>query len=190
MEFAEGNFGMIQGALDFHNDDDGARDDDRVLGRQTGQEPINYRFNWVNEPSVIYYTSDGSTPVKVDCDAPAGVSRCYNNQGPRRPGEVLQITALGVHDVKWFSEDIKGNRSAVKSQRFLIAADQENGGVSGNGAADAGAEPRQPGVVRRVHAGRRPRDYTASTTANVISTAGDGERCRCPTRARRPRAGS
>ena len=37
---------------------------------------------------------------------------------------------------------------------------------------DALADARRAGVVRRVHAGRRP-DYTASTTANVISTAGD-----------------
>ena len=34
------------------------------------------------------------------------------------------------------------------------------------------ADARHAGDVRRVHAGRA-KDYTASTTANVISTAGD-----------------
>ncbi|HEX6657161.1 MAG TPA: M14 family metallopeptidase, partial [Ilumatobacter sp.] len=173
MEFAEGNFGMIQGALDYHHDTTAPETTIEYSAAQTGSEPIDYRFNWVNEPSVIYYTTDGSTPVKINCEEPAtGATRCYNNQGPRRPGEVLRISALGVHDVKWFSEDIKGNRSAVKSQRFLIAADQEDGGVSGTvsptlslslgAAATFGAFT--PGI---------PKDYTASTTANVISTAGD-----------------
>ena len=40
-------------------------------------------------------------------------------------------------------------------------------------AGDAVADARRARVVRRVHAGRRRRPYTASTTANVISTAGD-----------------
>jgi len=173
MEFAEGNYGMIQGALEYHEDTTPPETTIEYSAAQTGSEPIDFRFNWVTEPSVIYYTTDGSTPVKIDCEnPPAGSTRCYNNQGPRRPGEVLTISELGVHDVKWFSEDIKGNREAIKSQRFLIAADQEDGDVSGNvpatlglslgGAASFGAFT--PGV---------PRDYTASTTANVVSTAGD-----------------
>ena len=97
MEFAEGNFGMIQGALEYHKDVTRAGDDDRVLGRADGPEPIDFRFNWVNEPSVIYYTTDGSTPVKVDCDAaarrvallqepgPAPSRRGAPDQRPRRP---------------------------------------------------------------------------------------------------------
>ncbi len=40
------------------------------------------------------------------------------------------------------------------------------------GAGDAVADARRPGVVRGVHAGL-DKDYTASTSANVISTAGD-----------------
>ena len=95
---------------------------------QTGGEPINFKFNWVGEPSVIYYTTDGSTPVKVaDCDAPTGATKCYNGQGPRRPGEVLTLSAPGAYNVKWFSEDLKGNREAVKTQRLLVAADDADG---------------------------------------------------------------
>ena len=109
--------------------------------------------------------------MKVNCDAPAGASRCYNNQGPRRPGEVLRISALGVHDVKWFSEDIKGNREAVKTQRFLIAADQENGTPGGNVPATLSLGLGTPATSGRSPG--RPKDYKAGTTASVISTAGN-----------------
>ena len=46
------------------------------------------------------------------------------------------------------------------------------GGVGRHGPGDAGADARHAGDVRRVHAGLA-KDYTASTTATVISTAGD-----------------
>jgi hypothetical protein len=175
MEFAEGNFGMIQGALEYHNDSTPPQTTIEYSAAQTGSQPINFRFNWVGEPSVIYYTTDGSAPTKIDCDAPPATgTRCYNNQGPRMPGEVLTISALGVHDVKWMSVDIKGNQEAVQTQRLLIAADQEDGTVSGNVPATlslslgipAAFGPFTPGVDD---------DYTASTTANVISTAGDAK---------------
>ena len=45
--------------------------------------------------------------------------------------------------------------------------------VGGDRAGDAVADARRTRLVRRVHPGRRRRTYTASTTANVISTAGD-----------------
>jgi hypothetical protein len=68
--------------------------------------------------------------------------------------------------------DIKGNQSAVKSQRLLVAADDAEGGVGGSVPATlsltlgtpAAFAPFVPGVAR---------DYTASTVARVISTAGD-----------------
>ena len=97
MEFAEGNFGMIQGALEYHNDATAPETTIEYSAAQTGGEPIDFRFNWVNEPSVIYYTTDGSTPVKVDCNAharrvallpepgPAPSRRGAPAQRPRRP---------------------------------------------------------------------------------------------------------
>ena len=87
MEFAEGNFGMIQGALDYHKDATAPETTIEYSAAQTGSEPINFRFNWVNEPSVIYYTTDGSTPVKVDCDAPPAcraVTTTRARAGPAR----------------------------------------------------------------------------------------------------------
>jgi hypothetical protein len=172
MEFAEGNFGEIQAALEYHNDVTAPVTAIEYSSAQTSGDPINFKFNWVGEPAVIYYTTDGTTPQKVaDCAAPTGASKCYNGQGPRRPGEVLTLSTLGAYTVKWFSEDLKGNREAVKTQRLLVAADDESGTPSGTvpatlsltlGQSTAFA-PFTPGV---------PKDYTAGTIANVISTAG------------------
>jgi len=145
-----------------------------MTGPDDSPTPIRTTFEFVNEPSVIYYTTDGSTPVKVDCNAAPGASRCYQNQGPRRPGEVLRISALGVHDVKWFSEDIKGNRSAVKTQRVLIAADQETSTPGGTVPATLSLSLGTAATFGAFTPGV-PRDYNASTTANVISTAGDAK---------------
>ena len=109
------------------------------------------------------------------CDnLPAGGStRCYNSQGPRRPGEVLTLATPGAYTVKWSSVDMKGNVEPVKTQRLLVAADDEPGTPGGTVPATlalslgpaAAFPPFTPGVDQT---------YNASTTANVISTAGDG----------------
>ena len=76
------------------------------------KDPINYRFNWINESSVIHYTTDGSTPTLS--------SPTYNNQRARSVGEVLTISTPGTSTVKWLAVDIKGNVSAVQSKTFLL----------------------------------------------------------------------
>ncbi len=73
---------------------------------------MHFTFNWDGEAAVIRYTTDGSTPTLA--------SPTYNAERPRGLGEVLTISTLGVTDVKWFATDIKGNQSAVQTQRFLI----------------------------------------------------------------------
>jgi hypothetical protein len=62
---------------------------------------------------------------------------------------------------------------AVKSQRFLIAADQENGTATGTVPATLALSLGTPATFGAFTPGV-PKDYTAGTTANVIPTAGDG----------------
>ena len=126
--------------------------------------PINYRFTMDNEPSVIHYTTDGSTPTLA--------SPTYNAQRARSVGEVLTISAFGRTTVKWLAVDIKGNVSAVQSKTFGVGLTDTPGGVGGTVGAtlalSLGTAPAfgafTPGIDK---------DYTAGTTATVISTAGD-----------------
>jgi hypothetical protein len=93
----------------------------------------------------------------------------YEAQGPRRPGQILSIDRPGIHDVKWIAVDIKGNTSAVRTQRFLIGPEGTvSGTVPATRSLTLGA-PAQfgaftPGVAR---------EYNATMSANVVSTAGD-----------------
>ena len=67
----------------------------------------------------------------------------------------------------------RGARRNHQRRRPLVGGRRRGAGRRRrDGAGDAVADARRAGHLRRVHAGRRAQ-YTASTTANVISTAGD-----------------
>ena len=161
-EFADGNFGLLESALQYSRDTTPPQtilDSDGVT--KATAPPINFRFAWPGEAAVIHYTTDGSTPTLA--------SPTYEAQGPRRPGQILSLNRLGIHDVKWIAVDMKGNVSPVQTQRFLIGPEGTVTGtvpptlsLSLGAAASFGAFT--PGVTR---------EYTASMTANVISSAGD-----------------
>ncbi|MDA0170283.1 M14 family metallopeptidase [Solirubrobacter taibaiensis] len=163
MEFASGNFGMVESAYDYAMDTTAPKTSVEVSADE-GTFPVNFKFNWDDEAAVIYYTTDGSTPTLA--------STKYNNQRARSIGEVLTITKLGATEIKWFAVDIKGNQSAVQTKRVLVGASEETGTVGGTVpatlaltlGAPATFPPFTPGVANT---------YTASTSANVISTAGD-----------------
>ena len=112
LEFAAGNYGMVESAYDYAMDvtpPSTSLDSDGVT---QSKDPIAYRFVWNDEAAVIHYTTDGSTPTLS--------SPRYNNQRARSIGEILKVSAPGTTTVKWFAVDIKGNQSAVQSKSFLI----------------------------------------------------------------------
>src|SRR4051812_8512195 len=112
MEFAAGNYGMVESAFDYAMDTTApstSLDSDNVT---QSNSPIPYRFIWNDEAAVIHYTTDGSTPTLA--------SPTYNNQRARSIGEILKITKPGANTVKWFAVDIKGNQEAVQSKSFLL----------------------------------------------------------------------
>jgi hypothetical protein len=99
LEFAAGNYGLLESALAY------ARDNEPPEVSMTGPKhslgPIQTTFVFVNEPSVIHYTTDGSKPTES--------SPQWDSTGPREPGRVFHLTE--TTRFKWRAEDIKGNVS-------------------------------------------------------------------------------
>jgi hypothetical protein len=112
LEFAAGNFGLVESAYAYGKDVTPPVADLDSDGVTQSKGPINYRFNMTSEPSVIHYTTDGSTPTLS--------SPTYENQRARSVGQVLTISTPGTSTVKWLAVDIKGNVSAVQSKTFLL----------------------------------------------------------------------
>ena len=108
LEFAAGNYGLLESALEYATDDDaaGGHDDRAAVVAAT---PITTTFEFVNEPSVIRYTTDGSKPTRR--------RRCGTR--PARASRARSSTSRDDHDFKWLATDIKGNVSTGK-QKFQI----------------------------------------------------------------------
>jgi hypothetical protein len=161
MEFAEGNFGLLHGALEYAQDVAPPVtniDADNVF---VSNQPINYRFNWPGEAAVIRYTTDGSAPTTA--------STQYQNQGPRRPGQVLTVSTVGTSTVKWFGTDMKGNQETARSQAFLI--DQTAPTVTFTTPATDGAVYTQG---RPVPAGFSCADAGGAGVASCVGSTANG----------------
>jgi hypothetical protein len=112
LEFAAGNFGLVESAYAYGKDVTPPVADLDADGVTQSKSPINYRFQMTSEPSVIHYTTDGSTPTLA--------SPTYEAQRARSVGQVLTLSTPGVNTVKWLAVDIKGNVSAVQTKSFLL----------------------------------------------------------------------
>src|SRR5262249_34097463 len=112
MEFAAGNYGLVESAYDYAMDTTAPVTSLDSDGVTQSKDPIAYRFVWGAEASVIHYTTDGSTPTLA--------SPVYNAQRARSVGEILKISTPGTSTVKWFGVDIKGNQQAVQSKSCLL----------------------------------------------------------------------
>jgi len=107
LEFAAGNYGLLESAYDYSVDKHPPTV--RMTNTEPAPGPVNTAFQFLNEPSVIHYTTDGSTPRENSTE--------WDSSGPREPGQVLTITKTTT--VRWRAEDIKGNVS-FGSQTFTI----------------------------------------------------------------------
>ena len=109
LEFAAGNYGLLESALEYSRDDEPP--EVRMTGPAWSSKPIDTTFVFVNEPSVIHYTMDGSRPTLN--------SPVWDATGPREPGEVFHITKTTTF--KWLAQDIKGNTDKGQDT-FVIAS--------------------------------------------------------------------
>ncbi len=99
LEFAAGNYGLLESAYDYANDN--TRPVVTMTGPRSSSTPITTTFQWVNEPSVIRYTTDGSRPTSS--------STLWDSTGPREPGESFVVDSTTTF--RWLARDIKGNVS-------------------------------------------------------------------------------
>ena len=99
LEFAAGNDGLLESAFAYAKD----HTPPKVImtGAWNSKTPIDTTFQYVNEPSVIRYTTDGTKPNET--------STLWDSTGPREPGQTFHITQTTTY--RWRAEDIKGNVS-------------------------------------------------------------------------------
>ena len=69
--------------------------------RRLQPRPVYTTFQFVNEPSVIRYTLDGSKPNMS--------STLWDSSGPREPGQVFYVTSTTTF--RWLATDMRGNQS-------------------------------------------------------------------------------
>ena len=103
LEFAAGNRGLLESALDYSNDV--TPPEVRMTGPESSRQAIRTTFEFVNEPSVIYYTTDNTKPTTTV----GGSVKVWDSTGPREPGESFLVTK-STH-FRWLAVDIKGNQS-------------------------------------------------------------------------------
>jgi hypothetical protein len=106
LEFAAGNYGLLESAFEYARDQTPPQV--RMTGPTVSSQPIETTFVYVNEPSVIHYTTDGSKPTESSPE--------WDSTGPREPGEVFHITETTTF--RWIAKDIKGNVST--GQRAFV----------------------------------------------------------------------
>ncbi|MGH9027533.1 MAG: M14 family metallopeptidase [Acidimicrobiia bacterium] len=109
LEFAAGNFGLLESAYEYEKDKQPPRV--RMTGSTFSRGPQYVTFQYVNEPSVIRYTLDGTKPNES--------STLWDSSGPREPGQVFYITSNTTF--RWMAKDIKGNVS-YGIQEYRIGA--------------------------------------------------------------------
>jgi hypothetical protein len=157
MEFANGNYALLESAYDYGQDTKAPTVG--LTGPSISATPFDVRFT-EDEAAQIYYTTDGSTPTTS--------STIYQPNRPRALPEPIHIG--GTTTIKWLAVDFKGNQST--GSKTLYIGTQVGGTVSGSVPATLSLTLGSPASFGAFTPGV-DKTYTASTAANVISTAGD-----------------
>ena len=152
MEFANGNYALLDSALDYQNDT--TRRWSRRSARTSPPTPFDVTFNQ-SEAADIYYTTDGSTPTTSSTHYGPELVRGQPVADPHRR-----------HDhPAWLAKDFKGN--TPRGPRRSTSARRRGGGVGGTVPATLALSLGTP--RRRSARSRRawPRTTLATRTANV-----------------------
>ena len=157
MEFANGNYALLASALQYSNDTTPPVVNTAVTSDGKGTYTVKFTSN---EASSIYYTTDGSTPTTASTE-----------WKPNRPRELPDAARPRArHDAQVDRHRLQGQH--VRGEVAGARADRHARHGRRQRPGDAGPDAGRPGDLRGLHPGRR-QDYTATTTATVISTAGD-----------------
>jgi hypothetical protein len=157
MEFANGNYALLESAYDYANDTKAPTVG--LTGPSISATPFEVAFT-EDEAAQIHYTTDGSTPTTA--------SPVYAPTRPRAVPEPIHIG--GTTTIKWLATDFKGNQST--GSKTLYIGTQADGTVGGSTPATLSLTLGSPASFGAFTPGK-DQTYSASTTANVISTAGD-----------------
>jgi len=103
LEFAAGNYGLLESAYEYSNDDKGP--EVIMTGPRSSSTPITTTFQYVSEPAVIRYTTNGSKP--------SNTSTLWDSTGPREPGQSFVVTT--TTEFRWLATDMAGNQTTGRA---------------------------------------------------------------------------
>ncbi len=164
MEFASGNFGMVESAYDYAMDTTPPKTSIEVLGGR-GRSPSTS-------------SSTGTTRPRSSTTRPTARRRRWRRR-PTTPsaraglGEVLTLTKLGATSSSGSPWTSRATSPRSRPSACWSAPSEEPGTVGGTVPATLALTARHAGHVRRVHPGRRARSTRRPPRPTVISTAGD-----------------
>ena len=123
-------------------------------------------------PDGAVYTQGQPVPAMYSCADEAGGSGLVECSGPVASGAMMPMNTPGMNAFTVTAKDAAGNVTTVTHMYRVLDATNVNGGVSGTVPATLSLTLGAPAQFGAMTPGVT-RTYLASTSANVISTAGD-----------------